>query len=275
MNKVRNWPRITIYFYQGSKVKFVKETARNQRLIASSMAGISRRQAILQTLSINSNDRIMDVGCGAGHLVEQLAKATSGQGQVYALDPSEDQLAEARDRCSDLSNIIFLHGSADNIDLESGVCDIVTSTQAYEYIEDIDAALLESTRILRSGGSFVNVSILWDYFRFYGPDETLNNLVHDAFKEHCYHQMLPMELPGKLRGLGYKYIKNESLAFMVSDRDQNSPARYLETMMANFAVTHGVSKKDVEDWRVQLTEAEVEGRFGFTSYPVLTSAYLS
>ena len=87
--------------------------------------------------------------------------------------------------------------------------------------------------------------------------------------------MLPMELPGKLERRGYKYIKEEALAFVITRRDEDSPARYSEAVIANFALTQGVSATEVSDWKSQLEKAEQQGRFGFTSFPVLTSAYLN
>ena len=44
--------------------------------------------------------------------------------------------------------------------------------------------------------------------------------------------------------------------------------------MANFALTQGLSKEEVSDWKSQLKKAEARGRFNFTSFPVITSAYL-
>ena len=104
--------------------------------------------------------------------------------------------------------------------LDDGSFDTVTATQTLEYIPDVDAALSECTRILKSYGEFLNISILWDHFRFYGAEEKLNEKIHDTFRAHCYHQMLPMELPGKLTNLGYKNIKHQSLAFMITSRDK-------------------------------------------------------
>ena len=71
-----------------------------------------------------------------------------------------------------------------------------------------------------------------------------------------------------------KNIKDKSLAFVITRRDGNSPARYSEAVMANFALTQGVSQEEVSDWKSQLEKAEQQGRFGFTSFPVMTSAYL-
>ena len=256
-------------------MEFDKDVGRLQRLMAGSIAGVKRRQAILETLSINSGDRIIDVGCGAGQLLGHLAKAVGENGEVIGLDPSADQLAQARSSCSDFSNVTFLETSADQTGLPDDSCDAATSTQALEYIPDVDAALAEITRVLKPRGSLVNVSILWDHFRFYGAETKLNDEIHEAFRAHCSHQMLPMELPGKLQRLGFCHIKDRSLAFVITRRDRNSPALYTENAMANFAINRGMSEKDVTSWRAQLTNAEKEGRFGFASFPVLTSAYLT
>ena len=69
-------------------MEFGSDLGKLQRLMASSIAGISRRHAILETLSIQPGEHIMDIGCGGGHLLEHLAKAVGGQGHVYGLDPS-------------------------------------------------------------------------------------------------------------------------------------------------------------------------------------------
>ena len=87
--------------------------------------------------------------------------------------------------------------------------------------------------------------------------------------------MLPMELPGKLARRGFENIKDRSLAFVITRKDDNSPARYSEAVMANFALTQGLSVEEISDWKSQLERAEQQGRFGFTSFPVLTSAHLS
>jgi hypothetical protein len=84
-----------------------------------------------------------------------------------------------------------------------------------------------------------------------------------------------MELPGKLERRGFENIKDRSLAFVITRRNDNSPARYSEAVMANFALTQGLSAEEISDWKSQLERAEQQGRFGFTSFPVLTSASLS
>jgi hypothetical protein len=86
--------------------------------------------------------------------------------------------------------------------------------------------------------------------------------------------MLPLDLNGKLKKLGYKNISSQNLSYLITNRDNNSPAIFYETMLSKFALSQGVSEDKVDDWRKQINESENEGNFGFTSFPVLTTAYL-
>lgn len=251
-------------------MKFEGNASLLQQKMAASSAGVARRLAVMQALNLNVDDAILDVGCGAGHLLEDIALAVGTNGNVVGLDPSETQLAAARQRCEPLNNVQFLCSMADKIDLPDASCDGIASIQTLDYIEDVGATLAEVGRLLKPRSSFVNVSVLWDHFKFHGADEALNNLIHEAFKAHCYHQMLPLELSGQLSKQGFGNIRTESLAFVITQRHENSPAAYAELVLANFALGQGVDEDKVRAWQSQLAQAESEGRFGFTSFPVLT-----
>jgi len=254
-------------------MKFNGNASRLQQKMAASSAGVARRLAVMNALNLRSGDTVLDVGCGAGHLVEDISLAVGAGGKAFGLDPSQTQLKNALVRCDALKNTQFLCAKADNIDLDNGSFDAIASIQTLDYIPDVDATLAEVARLLKPKSQFVNVSVLWDHFKFYGAQEKLNNMMHEAFKAHCPHQMLPMELPGKLAKHGIDHLRNESLAFVATKRHANSPAAYAEMVVANFAITQGVEVEKVQQWQAELAQAEIDGRFGFTSFPVLTVGY--
>ena len=100
-------------------------------------------------------------------------------------------------------------------------------------------------------------------------------MIQNTFKAHCSHQMLPVTLKGRLKKFGFKYIKHKPLPVFITNKDENSPARYAEEVMAQFAIQQGVSKNKVSEWQSQLKTAEKEGRFAYTNLPILTYGYLS
>ena len=255
-------------------MKFDNELSIIQQKIANGYAGVSRRLAIINSLDLEIGQKVIDIGCGGGHLVQEIALGVGENGKSIGIDPSKDQLEAANDRCKSLNNVDLICCTADKINIENSFFDRVTSTQTLEYIEDIDLSLNELKRISKKNSKFVNVSILWDYFRFYGPEKKLNDIIHEAFRAHCFHQMLPLDLVGKLSNLGYKNIQSENLSYLITNRDENSPAIFYEKMLAKFAISQGVSESKVNDWQNQLNKSENIKKFGFTSFPVLTSAYL-
>ena len=256
-------------------MKFDNETSIIQQKIANGFAGVSRRLAIMNSLDLEIDHKVIDVGCGGGHLVQEISLGVGENGKSIGIDPSKDQLEAANNRCKGLNNIELICSKADKINIEDNFCDRVTSTQTLEYIEDIDPTLGELKRISKRNSKFVNVSILWDYFRFYGPEKKLNDIIHEAFRAHCFHQMLPLDLVGKLSNLGYQNIQSENLSYLITNRDENSPAIFYEKMLAKFAETQGIEEDKIKDWQNQINNSEKSKNFGFTSFPVLTTAYLS
>ena len=69
---------------------------------------------------------------------------------------------------------------------------------------------------------------------------------------------------------GISHIRTESLAWVITQHHENSPAAYTEMALANYAISRSVDEDKVHAWRSQLAQAEAEGRFGFASFPVLT-----
>ena len=158
-------------------MKFDNETSIIQQKIANGYAGVSRRLAIVNALNLETNETVIDIGCGGGHLVQEISLSIGEQGKVIGIDPSQDQLDVASDKCKDQNNVELICTTADEINIEDASCDKITATQTLEYIEDIDTSLKEIKRISKTNSKFVNVSILWDYFRFYGPEKEINDLI--------------------------------------------------------------------------------------------------
>ena len=256
-------------------MEFKNEIGLIQRRMASSIAGTSRRLEILNALNIQSGQHVLDIGCGGGHLLEEIAKAVGPEGKAYGLDTSEDQLKQARKRCSSYENILTIKGYANQVDLENHSCDAICSVQTFEYIDNVDDSIKELTRLLKPSSIFVNISILWEYYKFFGADEELNKTIHDTFKAHCFHQMLPTSLEGKLKKFGFKNIKHKPLPMFITNRDDNSPAKFAEEVIGQFAIQQGISEIKVNEWKRQLKLAEDEGRFAYTNLPILTYGFLN
>jgi ubiquinone/menaquinone biosynthesis C-methylase UbiE len=251
---------------------FGGETGIWQRKITEGFEGTSRRMAVFETLSIKSGQTVLDLGCGGGHLVRDIALAVGDEGRAVGLDASADQLSAAAEVCAGLPSVELIEGNATDMAFEDGSFDGLASIQVLEYIDDVGRALAEIRRVLKPGGKAALVSVLWDHWRFHGAEPVLNDRMHDIWRNHCPHQMLPFEISGKLVAAGFGGIAQKPIAFINNSMHENAFALWASRLVASFAIGKGVEEKDVALWLEQLATADNEDRFGFVSVPVLTTA---
>ena len=243
-----------------------------QQLSGSTNIGVIRRQAILKELNLEKSQTVVDIGCGGGHLVQEISLSIGSDGKAFGVDTSKFQINSAIERCKHLSNVKFLCCNANAISIEDSSCDAVTFTQTLEYIDNVDEALSEAKRLQKPNSKFVNISTLWDYFGFHGPEKKLNYMMHDSYRGQK-HPMIPTQLNGKLAKQGYKNIRTQDITFFLTNKDENSFPKFHEINMVNAAKKNGISEDLILKWQDQLVKAETEGRFAFTVISVLTSAY--
>jgi ubiquinone/menaquinone biosynthesis C-methylase UbiE len=94
---------------------------------------------------------ILDIGCGTGRLLRRMAQRWPAA-VLNGVDPSEGMVAEARRQTP--MGIIYL-APAEEIPLEDGSIDLVTSTTSFHHWSDQAAGIRQVARVLRGGGLFV------------------------------------------------------------------------------------------------------------------------
>lgn len=243
-----------------------------QRKLTESHQGHARRMAVFDSLQIDPGQVVLDLGCGGGHLVRELALAVGKNGRVVGLDASAEQIEAARTLCSDLPVAELVEGDASNLFFDDDTFDGLACIQTLEYILDPDRALAESRRVLKPTAKAAFVSVCWDHWRFHGAEPVLNDRLHDAWRAHCAHQMLPLEMPRRLSAAGFGAITRRQIAFFNGTLHENTFAFWAAKVVATFAVGQGVAQEEADLWLHQLSQADTEGCFGFISVPVLTTA---
>ncbi len=97
-------------------------------------------------------ERILDVGCGAGQTIPQLAEIVGPTGQVVGVDISSRLLKIARERSAGLSNVGFIEGDAQTHAFPPGSFDAMFSRFGVMAFADPTAAFANLRGALRRGG---------------------------------------------------------------------------------------------------------------------------
>lgn len=93
---------------------------------------------------------ILDVGCGAGFLSNQLAR----QGyQVTGVDIEEEVLEVAKKHDA-TGSVVYRPADAYKLPFENASFDIVTAMDFLEHVEEPDKVIKEFSRVLKPGGLF-------------------------------------------------------------------------------------------------------------------------
>lgn len=119
-------------------------------------AGGPDLEAMLETAALTGTERILDLGCGAGHTALFFAPHVA---EVHGLDLSEPMMEQGRRMAAErgLDNLSWHRGEAEALPFPDAHFELVTSRQSAHHYEDLDRALAEVTRVLKPGGRLVVV----------------------------------------------------------------------------------------------------------------------
>ena len=111
-------------------------------------------RALLDALAIMPGESVLEVGCGSGVIMRELARRTLGANRLIGRDVNPYLLREARalaQREGLLDRIDFGEGRAEELPLPNRAVDVALSSTVFEE-GDVDRMLSEIVRVTRPGG---------------------------------------------------------------------------------------------------------------------------
>jgi SAM-dependent methyltransferase len=109
---------------------------------------VGRRRIFMHLLGLElagrTDNRVLDVGCGAGGMLEPLSR----YGSVTGIDTSPELVAFCHRRGFDRVQV----GSAYELPVQAGSVDLITLFDTIEHVPDDARALREAERVLAPGG---------------------------------------------------------------------------------------------------------------------------
>jgi SAM-dependent methyltransferase len=107
----------------------------------------------IERLDLGVGDVVLDVGCGAGQTLLQLADRVGAEGEVIGVDIAPQLLEIARRRSATLGRVSLIEADAQSLDLPSASVDAVFSRFGVMAFGDPPAAFANFHRMLRPLGS--------------------------------------------------------------------------------------------------------------------------
>lgn len=160
-------------------------------------------EPVLELMKIGPRDRVLDVGCGGGWVVREIATRVT-KGHVLGMDVSDEMVSRAQHASAQARNAEFVVVGVDGIPREANSFDKVISVESSYYWPDPAAGIREIFRVLRPGGS---AWVLINYYR--------DNL-------YCHQWSKTLAIPTQLlsadewaelfRGAGFTAVAHQRIA---------------------------------------------------------------
>lgn len=122
-----------------------KASTYEQNALVQKAAG----DVLLNLLGLQSNEDVLDLGCGPGNLTAKIAGLT--QGLVTGVDFSEEMIKKAGALHKELRNVRFLVKDAADLGLTNAV-DVIFCNSAFQWFPNPKTVLMQCLAALKPGG---------------------------------------------------------------------------------------------------------------------------
>ena len=156
---------------------------------------------LLDYIDYKPNISALDIGFGTGFPLTEIALRLGESSTVYGIDPWTDAIIRANKKIEyyRITNIKIFEGVAESIPLKDNSVDLIVSNNGINNVSDITQVISECSRIIKSGGQFVQTMNLdKSMFEFYGQlEKVLSDLSMskeiELMRQHIYEKRRPLD----------------------------------------------------------------------------------
>ncbi|MGH3525056.1 MAG: methyltransferase domain-containing protein, partial [Mycobacterium sp.] len=214
------------------------------------------KSTLLDMLDIRPGQRILDLGCGAGHDLVSIAEAG---GFAVGVDPSMHMLKSCMLRCPS-ARLIRADGTA--LPLADGTLDGCRIERVLVHLTDPGAVLAEVRRVLRAGGRIVLFEPSTATLRIDGQSAVLDAALRQGIGAR-YRQPRAGQRAGKwLRDNGFSRVRTRNDVRWFHHVDRLTESMNLAAIWQHAVDAGVITPVDVSAWRADMARRSNESTFG-------------
>jgi arsenite methyltransferase len=254
---------------------FDERTSRHLEAAYMTPDVVEQRRLVIEALALQRGEHVLDIGSGPGFLACEMAAVVGDQGSVHGVDTSESMLSIAahRERAPGSAPTEFRASDALELPYPDASFDVAVSTQVYEYVEDMPAALAQVRRVLRPGGRLLILDTDWDSVVWRSSDRDRMRRVLAAWDEHLADPHLPARLTGLLADGGFTVTLRSTIPILNAGFDSDTYSAGLIGFVTGFVPgRQGITEDDARAWADDLVGQGSDYFFSINRYVFVATA---
>jgi len=233
---------------------------------------IAARSAYLDLLEIQPGERVLDVGCGSGVVLRDLARRVGSSGRAVGLDYGAEFLAIASELAELLERIELRQGDVRALPFSDGEFDLVLAATVLRHVPDGDRSVAELARVVRPGGRVAVFEGDTDGLLINHPDRALTRrIVASGTDDTTVDGQLARRVPGLMLEAGLEDV--QARAFTTIERDPNGfYANLCDRRAATAAQAGAITDEERDRWLEAFHAEQAAGRYLAAQVQILTWA---
>jgi SAM-dependent methyltransferase len=213
-------------------------------------------------LGLKEGNAVLEVGCGTGDDVRELAAMLGPTGLAIGIDSSRALITEARRRSENSRlEVEFLIGDAERLDLGSECFDACRADRMLQHVADPARALKEMVRVANPGGTIQAIDRDWELVAVDAADRATTRAIVNRICDGIANGWIGRRLPALFRDCGIVEVRTDAMPVAVRDYKTANTMLDLEIVAKKAADEGAVTGAATAGWLKDLKQRHKQGRF--------------
>ena len=238
------------------------ELAERLETLHGSDAERAQRATYLDLLGVEPGKHVLEVGCGNGWVLREIARRVAPGGRAVGLDASGELLALATTQAAEEDVRVELRpGDARELPYDQAEFDIALAPLVLLHVPDADRVIPELVRVVRPGGRVGVLERDNESFILNHPDRELTRrIVQTGTDQTAINAWVGRRLPGMLSRAGLLDVQIKPLVIL--ERRFSAPTvRFILRWVDVAADLGAINGQERQRWLEQFQEQEADDGF--------------